>query len=243
MTHLQCVLVANQLDNPNKVFTPGNHMDELIKKVNVPEGKRGLWRIERFTVDERGAQAHNMIAARDARMTGEAPRNIVPGRYTRLWHDDEVIMSDTPAEMREHLPIVRAAQGRVLINGLGLGMVVAACLEKLEVEHVTVVELAPEVIELVGQHYEARYGSRLTIVQADALAWESPEGTHYAAVWHDIWPVVSPNNLLPMRQLREKYRGRADWQGCWCYSLCVRMAEYERRGENCHNIIAKRGYK
>ena len=76
-------------------------MTELIKKVDVSEGKRGLWRIERFTVDERGAQVHNMIAVRDARMTGAVPRSIVPGRYTRLWHDDEVIMSDTPAEMRE----------------------------------------------------------------------------------------------------------------------------------------------
>lgn len=215
-------------------------MTELIKKVDVSEGKRGLWRIERFTVDERGAQVHNMIAVRDARMTGAVPRSIVPGRYTRLWHDDEVIMSDTPAEMREHLPIVRAARGQVLINGLGLGLVVAACLEKPEVEHVTVVELAPEVIELVGPHYQARYGSRLTIVQADALTWELPEGAHYAAVWHDIWPDVSPDNLLPMRQLREKYRGRTDWQGCWCYSYCVRMAEFERRRADRHSSIVKR---
>jgi spermidine synthase len=119
--------------------------------------------------------------------------------------------SDTPAEMREHLPIVRAARGRVLINGLGLGMVVAACLDKPDVEHVTVVELAPEVIELVADHYLTRYGSRLTVVQADAFAWEPPADAHYAAVWHDIWSVVSPENLLPMRQLREKYRGRTDW--------------------------------
>jgi hypothetical protein len=33
---------------------------------------------------EKGAQAHNLIAARDAAMTRRAPRSIVPGRYTRL---------------------------------------------------------------------------------------------------------------------------------------------------------------
>jgi hypothetical protein len=70
-------------------------MTELIRKVTVPEGQRGLWRIERFTVDEEGAQAHNLIAARDAVMTRRAPRSIVPGRYTRLWCDDEIVMSDS----------------------------------------------------------------------------------------------------------------------------------------------------
>src|SRR3954469_21638435 len=119
-------------------------MTDLICKVTVPEGQCGLWRVERFIVDEKGALTHNLIAARDALMTRRLPRSIIPGEYTRLWCDGEVIMSDTPAEMREHLPIVRAARGHVLINGLGLGMVVAACLNKPEVEHVTVVELAAE---------------------------------------------------------------------------------------------------
>ncbi len=172
--------------------------------------------------------------------TRREPRSIVPGRYTRLWYDDEIVMSDTPTEMREHLPIARAAHGRVLMGGLGLGMVVAACLDKPDVEHVTVVELAPEVIELVADHELARYGSRLTVVQADAFAWEPPPEAHYAAIWHDIWPVVSPENLLPMRQLREKYRGRADWQGCWCYATCVQMAEYERRQMDRQPSFAKR---
>ncbi len=36
-------------------------MTDLIRNVTVPEGQRGLWRIERFTVDEKGAQAHNLI--------------------------------------------------------------------------------------------------------------------------------------------------------------------------------------
>lgn len=46
-------------------------MAGVIQKVTVPEGQRGLWRIERFIVDEKGAQAHNLIAARDALMRGD----------------------------------------------------------------------------------------------------------------------------------------------------------------------------
>ncbi len=222
----------------------GNHrtMTDLIRNVTVPERQRGLWRIERFTVDEKGARAHNLIAARDAVMTRREPRSIVPGRYTRLWCDDEIVMSDTPAEMREHLPIVRVARGRMLINGLGLGMVVAACLDKPDVEHVTVVEVAPHVIELVADHYLARYGSRLTVVQADAFTWEPPADAHYAAVWHDIWPVVSPDNLLPMRQLPEKYHGRANWQGCWCYPTSGAAPRRPRPGRARHRPGSRTGH-
>lgn len=215
-------------------------MSDTLRKVDVPEGICGPWRIQRFTVDAAGARAHNQIAARDAFMTRRLTRSIVPGDFTRLCFGNDIVMSDTPAELREHAAIVRAARGQVLINGLGLGVVVAACLEKPEVDLVTAVELAPEVIALVGPHYTARYGARLRIVQADALTWEPPEGARYAAVWHDIWPDVSLENLLPMRQLREKYRHRADWQGCWCYLDCVGMAEYRRRTQECQSSLVNR---
>lgn len=214
--------------------------DDLLRRVDVPEGTRGLWRVERFTVDARGAATHNQIEARTTVLLGLPARSIVPGRYTRLWHDDTVVMSDTPAEMREHLPLIRRARDHVLITGLGLGMAVAACLDNPAVAHVTVVEVAPEVIALVGPHYEARYGDRLTIVEADAHAWEPPASARYAAVWHDIWPEVSPDNLLSMRQLRDRYRAYADWQGCWCYTYCVEKAAHERERARTNGDILKR---
>lgn len=215
-------------------------MTNLIKKVDVPEGKRGIWRIERFTVDTAGARANNIIARRDAAMTKKPARMIEPGTYTRLWHNDEIMMSDTPAEMAEHLAFVRRARGRCLIFGLGLGMVAAACLDKPEVEAVTVVELAAEVIALAAPHYLDRYGSRLNIVQGNAFVWEPPQGAHYDTIWIDIWPDLSADNLAEMYQLRQRYRQYADWLACWGYGYCIQMAEYERRRVNRHSSITKR---
>jgi spermidine synthase len=138
-------------------------------------------------------------------------------------------MSDTPAEQDDHREFVQRARGRILINGLGLGMVLQACLERRKwqsdeyaVEHATVVEISPAVIALVAPHYQARYGDRLTIVQADALTWQPPKGERYAAVWHDIWPDICTDNLPQMHTLHRRYGRRADWQGSWARWICER---------------------
>ena len=116
--------------------------------VTVPEGELDGVRVKRFTV-ERG-DLTNMMAGLNGRSTR-------PGRYTMLTRDGHLWMSDTDAEWRDHWPAVMRFQWpstrRVLINGLGLGLVVAAALAEEHVEHVDVVELDPRVVELVGPHY------------------------------------------------------------------------------------------
>jgi spermidine synthase len=80
-------------------------------------------------------------------------------------------MADSEPEMRDHYEAVARARGRVLINGLGLGMVLSAILAKPDVEHVTVVEVEPDVIALVGPHYAC---DRLQIVCTSAFDYEPP---------------------------------------------------------------------
>lgn len=164
-------------------------------------------KVTRFTIDETAAEKSAFHAAiRGGR--GYVP----PGTYTRLTHRGCLVMSDTPDEMRDHLPIVRAACGHVLINGLGLGMVLGAVLAKPEVEAVAVVEIDPDVVELVAPHYAS---PRVTIHQADALTWRPPAGVRFGAVWHDIWPDICVDNLADMTRLKRRYAKRTDWQGCW----------------------------
>lgn len=177
----------------------------MIPAVDVPEGIRGAWRVERFEISETDA-AFALFS-----YGGRAPR---PGTYTRLMCGRDVVMSDTPAEMYDHYGAVRAATGEVLINGLGLGMVVQACLEKPTVQRVTVVEIDADVIALVAPHYQERYGVRLRIVHADAFAYK-PDLPSYGAVWHDIWSDLCEDNLPEMTRLKRKYARRTDWQGCW----------------------------
>lgn len=191
-------------------------MKPLIEKVTVPEGQRGLWSVERFEVTKEDA------AFQAIRSLFNGGRGVLqPGRYTRLRHAKlGVVMSDTPDEMRDHRePVVRAS-GHVLINGLGLGMVLGAVLRRPEVDRVTVVEIDPDVISLVGPHYQSN--RRVEIVQADAFAWQPPKGVRYGVAWHDVWHTICADHLPAMTKLKRKYGRRADWQGCWAESQCRR---------------------
>jgi hypothetical protein len=184
-----------------------------IPKSDVPEGVSGDWRVERFTVSLEDAQWHNLRCAINRNSRG---RNIEPGTYTRLMCGREVVMSDTPAEMRDHREFVERATGSVLIHGLGLGMCAVAALEKSDVRHVLIVEKSPDVLRLVGNHIRARYGNRVTIVGADALEWQAPKGHRWDVVWHDIWNYICADNWTEMALLKRRFTRRCDWQACWC---------------------------
>ena len=157
------------------VWIPGN-----LQKVAVPEGRRGPWSVERFR-------------SKTKRLGwGPSART-----FTRLVHADHgIFMSDTPEEMRDHREAALRAHGSCLINGLGLGMILAAALRK------------PDVIALVGPTYAD--DPRLTIVHADAFTYQPPPGRRYAMVWHDIWHRISPANLESMAALMRKYEPIAE---------------------------------
>ena len=180
----------------------------LIEKVTVPEGTIGPWSVQRFEVTESEAKIGTLRSAFNGRGA------ITPGIYTQLRHQRRgLIMSDTPDEMRDHYPAVRHARDHVLINGLGLGMVLATILKKSDVARVTVIEISDDLIQLVGPHYMG--DPRVEIVHADAFEYQPPRGARYGAVWHDIWDDLCGDNLEPMTRLKRKYGRRADWQGCW----------------------------
>lgn len=182
--------------------------------VSLPDGESGGWKVSKFTVSEQDAKFDMLRAA----FNPQRPFRYCPaGEYTRLSHNGTIIMSDTPDEINDHMPMVYAAKGNILITGLGLGMVLQACLRKPEVAHATVIELSPDVINLVGTHYQQMFGDRLTIINADAMSWKPPKGTHYDAVWHDIWDSICSEYLPSMRILWKRYRRISGWQGIWCY--------------------------
>lgn len=178
-----------------------------IQQVTVPEGSKGNWHVERFTVD---ANSPGML------YLSLKGRGIRPGTYTQLRHASRgVVMSDTPAEMDDHRSFIWAAKGHVLINGLGIGMALNAILQprSLEVTKVTVVEIDQDVIDLVGPHYLK--DPRVEIICANALEYMPPKDARYGAVWHDIWDYICTDNLDEMKTLHRRYGRKAQWQGSW----------------------------
>lgn len=173
--------------------------------VNVPTGVSGSWRVEKFKIDAL------------ASMRTLSNLHPVPvGSYTRLVHavsgEDVVVMSDTPMEMFQHLRFWKAAHGRVLIAGLGLGMIATALLKKPEVESVLVIEKSADVIELVGWPMpdqlptERKSAFRLQLADIHDYLAESDE--KFDCCWLDIWPTISADNLSEMLDLERTARQR-----------------------------------
>jgi len=190
-------------------------------KVNIPAGKSGDWEVKTFTVTEEQAKFDRL------RGMFHGGRYTPAGTYTCITRFGRIIMSDTPDEIGDHYSMINNAHGEVLINGLGIGMVLQAVLEKPEVTHATVIEYSSDVIALVGEHYKKKYGDRLTIICADALKWKPSKDAHYGAVWHDIWDNICSDNLPEMTKLHRKYAKISEWQGSWAKYEC-QMAK--RRG-------------
>jgi len=176
-------------------------------KVDLPIGKSNNWSIEQFEVTE------NQAAIERMRSMFTGGRGVPAGKYTALKRNGQIIMSDTPDEIQDQLSIIRNAKDTVLINGLGLGMVLKACLDNEKVTHVTVVENSIDVIHLVGKYFEDKYSDKLTIVFGDAFDYKPPANIRYGAVWHDIWDNICTDNLPEMHKLHRKYGRRTDWQG------------------------------
>jgi hypothetical protein len=175
-------------------------------KVDLPEGEHGRAKIQRFEIDPKSIWAMRM------NLEGRGARG---GVYTRLTIGGQLWMSDTEAEIRDHLDAILEISrrgGRVLINGLGLGMVVKAALACENVEHVDVIESDPDVLALVGPHYASE---RCTIHEADAMQMKWPVGSRWTVAWHDIWLHMSEDNLPEMARLHRSYGRRVDWQGSW----------------------------
>src|SRR5678815_2245408 len=115
-----------------------NPYPEGFAKSTVPEGVSGEWKVKKYKYsnDNLFHSLYNLQLIRDGR-----PERVIPnGEYTGLYHNRDVVMSDTPAEAHENNRFYEMATGKVLINGLGLGFVLQAILNKPDVTHVTVIE-------------------------------------------------------------------------------------------------------
>lgn len=190
-------------------------------KVDFPTEKIGDWEIKQFEVTKEQAENERL------RSIFNGGRGVPKGKYTALKRNSIIIMSDTPDEIRDHLLVIHRAKGNILINGLGLGMVAQACLEKEEVNHVTIIEKSLEVINLVGKHLINKYGDRVLIIHGDAFEYKPPKNSKYDVVWHDIWDDLCSDNLPEMHKLHRKYGRRCTWQGSWGRSYCENQ---RRRG-------------
>lgn len=199
---------------------------ELVKKleVDVPEGELDGIKVERFEI-ERDSLTHIRSLIRDG------SRAVHLGTYTRLVKNDELWMSDTPAERRDHYePLYKMWQynaRRVIVNGLGLGMLLNATLALPSIEHIDVVEIDERVAKLIGPHYTRDGRVQIHIADAYEQCKLWPRRTRWDVGWSDIWADVSTDDLADMAKMNRSYGRRCLWHGCWGQMI---KSEARRRG-------------
>lgn len=184
--------------------------------LKLKEASSGDWRIEKFTINNDEAKKYNIREAVNGRN-----RFIDSGTYWRLRHKGEIIMSNTPAEIQDHLRFISKASGNILVAGLGLGMVLKALLEKQDVIHITVVEKSDDVIRLVAPFYDC---DRVVIVHQDIFDYKPKEIFDYA--WFDIWTYISDANYKEMKRLNRKFARSVKIKKHWCYEECKMRYKY-----------------
>lgn len=190
-----------------------------MSATGVPKASSGLWFIEKLNLPKGHLVLHE----------GEYV-DTPPGIYTylRIVTDStvhlrgEIVMEDTPHELRTHLGFIMRAYGRVLVTGLGLGCVIRGLLKNPAVEHVTCIENSPDVLKLIGPYMPA---DRLTIVQADALKWTAQNTERFDCAWHDLWTnrdKGEPHLDLWHQQLIFNCRDKVAQQGAWGFDRNIK---------------------
>jgi len=205
----------------------------------VPDFRDGDWEVT--VIEKTQAQVDRQKAMPFFFMSfdgGEEPRGreVPAGTYKKLQHHGRqtIVMSDTPAEIRDHKPLFDAVEDaddpRVLLMGLGLGVTIKACFE-LGASHIDVVEIDPVVIAHNGTFWRDIYGDRLNIIEDDAKTWKPEKGQAWDIAWFDIWDTISGDNLPEMGTLHRRFARRAPWRGSWCHDLVrsLRREEYRDR--------------
>lgn len=127
-------------------------------------------------------------------------RKRVPNAY--VW------MSLTPNEVLSQRGGVEAAEGTVVIGGLGLGWLLRKICEKDSVDRVVIVELSQELLDWYGYDLCAKY-SKVSDVICDDIY--NQIGRHGSRAMHvlDIWPILAGASQDPqLRQAKRQYGDR-----------------------------------
>lgn len=167
-------------------------MSEIYKNMSELLEERELngWKLQKFEIKN-----DNIRAMFDG---------ITPGKYIRLLHNGECVMSDTNMEKRTNSDFCINAHGDIIIGGLGIGMIIMAIQDKPEVKSITVIEKNQEVIDIVASQLD--FNDKVNIICADVFEWKPERDVKYDMAYMDIWNWINEDVYKnEMQPLKRKY--------------------------------------
>jgi hypothetical protein len=240
---------SSQLTNQEKpvsrengnIFINKTALREYLEE--IPNGDFGNWHIDSAELSEMRSEIDKLKLLHSP---FSFPETYVPsGWYKRLITLDtkEVMMSNTWAEIGGHYELFANAHGRVLINGLGLG-IAAWVIDKIpEVDEVIVQEIDPKIIKWMESAIW-EHTTKVEIFQGDAWKGIEDDRIRFDYIWHDIWPNYCSDNIQEFRDMRCTYlehiknpKRAFECQGCWSEELSHAM---KWRGDFVENMCRTR---
>lgn len=183
----------------------------------------GSARLSCFNLSEGEAMLGN-IRAKDEVMLVQA------GTYMRLHVEDTLMMTDTRMEKITNTEFIENAKGKVMIAGLGIGLILHNLRDKIasgEVESITIVEKYQDVIDLISPYYT---DLPITYITADILNYTPPKELVFDTLYFDIWATICTDNLDQMKDLKSRWKKNltsGGWVDSWFRKRLISM---ERRG-------------
>jgi predicted membrane-bound spermidine synthase len=198
-------------------------MDEYVPMQTVLVPKEiGTVKIEHYGISEKEAEFAQLRSAIHAR-----PEEYVEsGKYVRLYINGRLAMSDTDMEKRSNLDFVRNANGKMLVAGLGIGLIIIPALRKKEVESIEIIEKNEDVIHAVGMQLRSylmdqKLNRKLSIIKDDVFKYKPEKGKKWDVIYFDIWNDICVDNLEGITKLKRKFARRLNranprcWMGAW----------------------------
>lgn len=175
----------------------------------IPASEKGVAKVEHFQVSKR---EYEMSLLR-ATVTRGRVEPVPEGTYAKLVVNGTLMMSDTPMEQSTNRSFVLGARGKVLIAGLGLGMILVPLLRNPKVESILVLEKEADVIDLISPVYLPTHEAKLKIVHGDAFTHKVEADWKFDSIYLDIWPNILESNHAEIQRLKRKYRRCLDAEG------------------------------
>lgn len=155
-----------------------------------------------------------------------------PTRWHELLEEGGRWMSDLPIEQAQADKALENVHGKILVGGLGLGYAATHLCRNPDVDHITVVEISSEVIELVEMHLTLTPGrggdmqGKMDIWNGDLFDFLRVAEKSYDYCFFDIWQSDGEGTfwetVVPLRNLTQ---GICDDENIICWNENVMRAQ------------------
>lgn len=184
--------------------------------------EKGLARLSCFEFKRENDPLSYMRMAMD----GMAVRD---GKYMRLSVAGQLMMTDTDMEKRSNQEFCQRSNGRVLVAGLGIGLIIHNIWGKLisgEVSELIIVEKYQDTIDLISPYFQH---PNIKYICHDIFDYKPLKEERFDTIYFDIWPEICIDNLGEIRSLHNSFKNKINrgnpksWMNSWMKEALQRL--------------------